>query len=915
MTAIFALLVLGLNPQSDGLLGADEFLKRLKSARVEAPSDTFYEDSSYAKRSEVLKLIGAYGKDMPALTPSVAAERWLTLLDQALMAGIEISQVAFVLPPPEAWPMIQNGIESRMASRTTVRAAAIRLLGASLTSDPVKYEDALRAAWTIVDRLPRQEREGILGTLNRVGLDWAVFSRNRDSLKKCLTRAASSPESDIRLDDEVVNLLGSEAEVFLAYLLRKATGQVSTWCVQPKNVAVVDRVALQTVREHRVAQWGLAAKVGNITLYEAINDRFGKTPSKQVKAYGYAPADMRQEAFSMYLLSLAKAGQADRALRLAGTSKVTLTSPLGKFEFDPKMSDFARRLLIKSPKSDLWRFYEMQATRLGRFDEMLATADTGLELKGLSVAEQLPMMKVRESALLAMDRVEEARKALKSRATLELKHKKSDHDGATVRLSTLESALKGQSLSAGTPSTSSESPAKREARLLDQATYRWGDDLADSTLSLYYWAKRYEDVVKFLDADGFWSSADLADADTTARYRSRAPLDNWLAAKAAKSLAHVGRTSEAIRIAMEVAKADLGNDRVYELLLACNPADPIAELDTLAALNAYEERPLIWKAKVLLDRGELDAAETAIKAAIKIDPSDGEQQDGRRMYAYTVYGDILEKKGDVDQARVMRNAVRAVRMAERADLLLEAGLIKRANQTYAQALTIFADAYCIQSRLAINLYESGRTKEAIEHYRKAYELMADSFGYVETHCFGCEAAFSGELQQQLAEEVFIKIAADQPTKPQIHYLMGYLREEQGRTEEAIGHYRRAVELDDRYLNAWRRLVGVGPGRLSSEEMAAAHAQILRLEPRIVVSDELMYIGVPTGTLADQYRQVQARATKGEMFKLKSGAPPTELDVWTMYEMYMGGTSPGYAVLSSRPLMYLQRLLEGGGWLR
>ena len=69
---------------------------------------------------------------------------------------------------------------------------------------------------------------------------------------------------------------------------------------------------------------------------------------------------------------------------------------------------------------------------------------------------------------------------------------------------------------------------------------------------------------------------------------------------------------------------------------------------------------------------------------------------------------------------------------------------------WRKALEQFADAYCIQSRLAIRLMEAGRREEAFEHYRRAYELMPSSFGRVESHCFGCESVFQGAAQQTLA---------------------------------------------------------------------------------------------------------------------------------------------------------------------
>ncbi|RYG40608.1 tetratricopeptide repeat protein, partial [bacterium] len=254
-------------------------------------------------------------------------------------------------------------------------------------------------------------------------------------------------------------------------------------------------------------------------------------------------------------------------------------------------------------------------------------------------------------------------------------------------------------------------------------------------------------------------------------------------------------------------------------------------LERLHAADPFEERPTIWKGVVLKNAGRLEEAEAAIRQAISIDPSDGETHDGRRLYAYTVLAEIREARGDNGQAAEYREAVAAIRLAEKADEMQEAGLTNRAIATYEESLRRFSAAYCIQSRLAIQLMEEGRTKEAEEHYRRAYELMPDSFGRVETHCMGCEGVFKGELAQNVAERTFDRLAKETPNKPQVHYLLGYLRESQGRYEEAMASYSRAVELDPDYLNAWIKLSGLSEYlTIVPERQRAIASAILRLDP-------------------------------------------------------------------------------------
>jgi tetratricopeptide (TPR) repeat protein len=83
--------------------------------------------------------------------------------------------------------------------------------------------------------------------------------------------------------------------------------------------------------------------------------------------------------------------------------------------------------------------------------------------------------------------------------------------------------------------------------------------------------------------------------------------------------------------------------------------------------------------------------------------------------------------------------------------------------------------------------------------------MPDSFGRIESHCFGCEGIFNSATSQNVAERIFTRLAKERPESPQVFYLLGYLRQNQKRPEEAAAAFRRAVELDPDYVNAWKKL--------------------------------------------------------------------------------------------------------------
>jgi tetratricopeptide (TPR) repeat protein len=103
--------------------------------------------------------------------------------------------------------------------------------------------------------------------------------------------------------------------------------------------------------------------------------------------------------------------------------------------------------------------------------------------------------------------------------------------------------------------------------------------------------------------------------------------------------------------------------------------------------------------------------------------------------------------------------------------------------------------------------------------------------------FGCEDAFSGERAQGIAERVFTRLAEKMPDKPQVFYLLGYLRQEQERFVEAAEDFRKAVKLDPNYFNAWKHLLECDErGAFSQDEIDAATLALLRLDPSMRHSD-------------------------------------------------------------------------------
>ncbi len=263
---------------------------------------------------------------------------------------------------------------------------------------------------------------------------------------------------------------------------------------------------------------------------------------------------------------------------------------------------------------------------------------------------------------------------------------------------------------------------------------------------------------------------------------------------------------KAFNICAHLLARNQGTDAYYKQLIALDPKAATALIASLRVYDPFEERPLIWQAEMALSAGNIDEAETLINQAIALDPSDGDHGKFTRMHCYDVLARICTLQGNTEKATFLNEVVISIRQGEAADDYLYAGLTQEATERYKKALGHFNDAYCLQSRLAKTLMESGKFDEAIPHFKKAFELMPISFGPRESHCFGCEGLFDDVRVQNLALPLLKAFLEKEPENPRTPYLLGLLFEDMKKTPEAIAAYQKAIEIDPQYYNAGKRLI-------------------------------------------------------------------------------------------------------------
>lgn len=802
----------------------------------------------------------AYASKAASMAPEEAAATWLRLLDRCFTLneksrsyGSEhgLSYLVEKLPPPPAWPALRSAMSKRPEQskpRLRRREALLRLFTDVLTGNAASQSEnieTVRATYT-----PEQIKQGATRMLDAYDLTLALRGTDPDRIERAMDRTgnASRPNfgSDYLEEIKVPALVTSLGAEHAEKILRKMfTRKVALAISDAKTAQLARRIAIELLPSLKAPQWTLVNGVDTdtVTLYEGLAKRFPKPSSNDYR---------RNEANQAVIWALAAIGRMDSAKKrfvslVVGDGYIY---PPRELDNSPPTPDWSlrvytllREVAIRYPQQANWAYLVSYAAQA----EKSAEAATLVE----QAAKKWPdAASARVTALLAADKISEAitllRRDLKPGTKSEvlqpsatriaqLGHalKRPDWEAEGIRaMRTLLPALIAKSKKEsewrrydsfyGVATTFKELgyPADSERALIAalsiQPILSRRDDSLYSALSalqslrqgnsetshaatlarlveLYMDAGRPKDAIRLIDEAPLWGTVDLNNISSP-----NVGIANALRA--------AGRNTDALSMVRKVLSASPSLDSAYELLLSLLPPEKSrAELDRLAKLFPFEDRPLVWKAEVLKRKKDFVGAEAAARAAIAVDPSDGDQGKETRMRAYAILADALVGQGKAADARLYRNIVTAIRRGEAADELGELGLWKRAIAGYRQALTYFVDAYCVQSRLAIQLAEQGNIKEAEVHYRKAFELMPDSFGRMESHCFGCEGVFDGPLARRVAEEVFTRLIAEKPGRPQVSYLLGMLREAQGRHTEAIASFRKAVSLDPDYINAWRHM--------------------------------------------------------------------------------------------------------------
>ncbi|MDR1284567.1 MAG: tetratricopeptide repeat protein [Opitutaceae bacterium] len=788
------------------------------------------------------------------------------------------------LPEPVRWPVLWQTLAEERSRATPGsdrqrrlqagvwllawlngdRETLAREIGEKLSGEPLASAPALQALQRAA--IPAAE----LSPRNRVRRFNQVLADIENATRR------PSPPPLVPTPDIAASLTPATAEAVLTRALRLPV-VLDLRSAGAETAALARKLALAKIATLQAPQWLLAADSQGADLFEALANRFREGNEQQA---GYTLAR------NYYLGALVLANRVDPALALVANlppeAVVTIPAPV-RDEIMRRNRGETLWLVLqgvtrRAPSGAAWEVFFRLSQHLGRLSAFTslaqeiaddrartpavrfraarclaaaelagATPDAGIARLRKLLAEKQVLPAIRdEQATIARQLLEIAdlrgdaalfdETLAAGRSLIEARRTSQpalwpEAVGALARhLLTLKHPAEALALTApvtdpAAPAAAAWSPAARQQLLADHlaalvALEKWGD------------------AVALLRDNPGWGAADLADLIRTGVRSGDTPA-GYLAARAL--LEHTGDKSAARQILEAQVFATPSFDAAYRTWLRIAGIDTLTLLDRLVQQDRYEPRPLIWKSRVETMLGNTEAALATLRIAAGVDPTDNASPPADRMRVYEFVSEALKKKGDLETAEFFGNVLKAVHLTSEGDRWSRAGLTPRGLERYQEALKFFPNGSAALWRATFAFERQGRHDEAITAFRRACEFMADSINRLGSPFVDADADaasgsggprwFGGPATQAIAEETFDKLSRRQPGRPQYAFLTGILREEQGRTAEAVKFYQRAVQIDPFQLGAWGRLAGLlDRTDLSAKERDEVFFNILELDP-------------------------------------------------------------------------------------
>lgn len=865
--AIFLATAVLHGPQQTGqgdLIGARDAVKQLTT---EVPVS-----ESAAKRRAFYDKVRSFPAASRTMTPREAAAKWLALIDEGAalpreehrsMDSIDfapegsLTSVFGSLPRPESWPAIVEIVSKRPANR---KNKAFLLLFARLMGDD---RTILRLCKELSHPLPGEKKPNTGGYQADYGeIVAGVFQRRRDvSARLQHFEAGLGNPSTGRTEamPDLAGLLGSaKAKPILLRIFEHARSSVEIQATATRNLA--KQVVLANLDKIKRAPW------------ELVDDaREGAFLDKMVAHYGMAsllsPAVRERGTTGTYLSVFLARGDVEHAAALLKKTKgepdmeSRYEGPRQGYGFEVSPHtvghtfDSIVALQKRFPAVDLWDQYVTAAKASGkagkaakRISALVHDPKTSLKTKAQLFTYLIDL----HSCLGDVPAV-----AQDYRDVEKLPHSRYNSDPfpsgmlplalAVGDTRLIQEAL-AQKASPNNPDLDPRIDAlirtkrfqeaeEAEVKVLKQShgpgiPIYGGEDGATVLCRIYYAAGRPKDVVTILQGFPFWSKDDLGEILNGNRYYGGPYGQNGaylpLGFYAGWAFAKTGRKALAAQVLERLLWETDTYDEAFAVLNTIGGQESLGFYERLAKADPLNPRPLLWKADLLRRLRKLDAAEAAARGAIALDPADGAADSDHRFQAYAVLGAILKSKGNLNAARACSRKVEAGRLAAKAEVFADLGLMPQAIKTFGQSIEASPDDYVTEDRLAQCLDACGRADAAKAHHRRAVQLLPQCLGpgsdlyallrpnMAGAQPFEADAVALSDLPGNTAGSAFVKGASE---------------ERIGKPREAVRDLKKAVKLAPRFRAALKELADLGAqGFLSQAATESLNLELIALSP-------------------------------------------------------------------------------------
>ncbi|RYG36723.1 tetratricopeptide repeat protein [bacterium] len=770
------------------------------------------------------------------MTPEAAARRWLELLYAppraegkrvgfSTLGGIHVvgfRDLVMALPSPEAWPAIADGIRKRTSGQPKgLKNTSLNLFAELLAGDSAaqwKALEAIRAVGKV-----EVDKSDLVANLARATGD---EGRYRSWVVATLKGGPSRSAPSIYVPDLVSWVGAPQAERWISDLLVRHPAAIAA--IQgDETKALAKRLALQKSTSLSNAPWGIVDSPDDLPLIEAFVTRWGESGASKVAADRVA--------------GLIKAGRDEDALRQAiaddsdfgyggsEESDFVVRDSLGR----PGFFRLSQRLFRKvGVHGSGWQFAE-SALASGQLEEFERTIQEALRKPKLDDHSRQALRDVLLEMRLATGRVNSALDLLRKMAS-DSEPNEDTRIQRAVEIARLGSALSFPKVEQEGIALAEKLDADRKRRFLISISKAYIDLLIDlgrnaeaekllvesyrqeaKTLydeprfingawivprrsgslfelaSFYYRTGRPQELRSLLDAAPEWGVVDVAafGRGNTTVYADAEMVPPAL--MAAWALAETGERGMARTLLDRILTDSSGYDPAYRLSIELADDDAIPELDRLLTLNPRQERPLIWKAIVLQEKGRLEEAAMAVRRAIALDASDEKTPIARRRFAHKVLSEILTAKGEGKEAEIHARLWRASQKLSDAAKLQKLGLRSQALQIRLEALRNVDDPI-ERLQAGAELEAFGRREEAEAQYKAAYGTLARSLPQIVPDALRRTGVLYPTLLARRAAESILETA---PANSSALYFLGRLRMEVGRLNEARSLLQRAIKAD------------------------------------------------------------------------------------------------------------------------